>query len=130
VEKTALQWAQEPLRNYAKFTGRASRSEYWWFFLLSFAVLIVASVLDRILGLSKLGVGPLYGIGALALIVPSIAVGIRRLHDQGKSGWYYLIGLIPLVGGLVLLYWFVTKGTTGTNEFGGDPALPFAVALA
>ena len=130
MEKSPLQWAQEPLRNYAKFTGRAGRSEYWWYILAVVVVSVAAGFIDGILGLAKLGFSPLSTIVSLGLLVPGIAVGIRRLHDLGKSGWFLLLGLIPIVGGLVLLYWFVGKGTAGSNEFGSDSALPAAVALA
>lgn len=109
---------------YATFSGRAARSEFWWFTLFAVATNMVLSIIDAII------FGPLVGgqdisvLGALfslAIIIPSIAVGVRRLHDLGKSGWWYLIILIPILGALVLLFFFVQKGTDGANEYGVDP---------
>jgi uncharacterized membrane protein YhaH (DUF805 family) len=91
---------------YATFTGRATRSEFWWFFLAQVIVLVVAAMISDIL----------YGIAALAFLLPGLAVGARRLHDIGKSGWFLLIGLIPIVG-LILIYWFV-QPSEGANEYG------------
>ncbi|MBM6580207.1 DUF805 domain-containing protein [Microvirga sp. BT689] len=106
------------LNKYATFSGRAQRSEYWYFFLFMIVVNIVASVLDSII----FGDMPLlYLIATLALIVPSIAAGARRLHDTDKSGWWLLLGLIPFVGAIVLIVFFCQRGTVGPNQFGGDP---------
>ncbi|WP_324750006.1 DUF805 domain-containing protein [Sphingomonas sp. LY54] len=119
-----MEWATLPLKKYAQFEGRSRRKEYWSFFLLMLGVYIVAGMIDGILGLAGmvLGVyGPLSLVAAVALFVPSLAVGVRRLHDTGRSGWWLLIGLIPLVGGLVLLYFMVIEGTPGPNEYGPDP---------
>ena len=98
---------------YVGFEGRATRSEYWWWVLFLFAVSIVLALLN--LGL----VGNLF---SLATLLPSVAVGARRLHDIGKSGWWQLIGLIPLIGWLVLIYWAV-QPSEGENAFGPAPAL-------
>ena len=97
---------------YVTFTGRASRSEFWWFFLFQIIVLIVTGMISSIL----------YGIAALAMLLPGIAVGVRRLHDIGKTGWLMLIALIPIVG-LLLLYWFA-QPSDGPNQFdeGAAPA--------
>jgi len=99
---------------YATFTGRASRPEFWWFFLFQVIVLIIAGVISDIL----------YGVAALALLLPGLAVGARRLHDIGKTAWLLLIGLIPLVN-LLLIYWFV-QPSEGPNTFGDGaaPAVP------
>lgn len=95
--------------NYANFEGRARRSEYWWFFLMS---LIISFIIGIIGGLIKL---PLLGTAySLAVLIPSIAVGIRRMHDIGKSGWYILIPIYNIV----LL---ATEGNYGENEYGSDP---------
>lgn len=99
------------LKNYAAFTGRARRSEYWWFVLAVFLGSIVLSFVNRFLG----------GVVYLALLLPLISVGVRRLHDIGKSGWWLLIGFIPLIGGLVLLYFYVKPGDAGSNEYGEAP---------
>lgn len=118
-----IDWAKRPLQKYADFSDRATRAEYWWFYLFVIIAYVVASIVDSILGLSGT-VGP-YGLIAsllmLALLVPSIAVGARRLHDTDRSGWWLLIGLIPLIGAIVLLVFFVTEGTTGDNQYGSDP---------
>ena len=88
---------------YATFSGRASRSEYWYFFLFSFL----------------LGLIPVINyIAALALLIPSLAVAVRRLHYIGKSGWWYFICLIPLVGAIVLLVFYCQEGQPGANEYG------------
>ncbi|MFL5297531.1 MAG: DUF805 domain-containing protein [Phenylobacterium sp.] len=116
----------EPLRKYATFTGRARRMEYWLFWL--FAV-----ILQFVVGLLTGGFGsdpmhPAVGLGlivycliALALFVPSIAVGVRRLHDTERSGWWLLIAFIPIIGALVLLVFFLLEGTRGPNKYGPDP---------
>ena len=110
-------------QKYADFNGRAPRSEYWWWVLAYAIVYIAAAIIGGILG--KIGMFlPL--LVALAVIVPTLAVGVRRLHDVDKSGWWLLIGLVPFVGGLILLYFFVQRGTAGTNQFGPDP-LPQAI---
>ena len=88
---------------YATFSGRASRSEYWFFFLFSFLLSFIPIV---------------NFIAGLALLIPSLAVAVRRLHDIGKSGWWYLICLVPFVGGLVLLIFYLTPGQPTANEYG------------
>ncbi|QRM27938.1 DUF805 domain-containing protein [Microvirga sp. VF16] len=106
------------LNKYATFSGRAQRSEYWYFFLFIIIVDIVASILDTaIFG----DMSVLYLIATLALLLPSIAAGVRRLHDTDKSGWWLLLGLIPVVGAIVLIVFFCQRGTVGPNQFGPDP---------
>lgn len=102
--------------NYANFSGRARRSEYWWFYLFNMIVNVVAQTVDAAIGLPILTI-----IAFLALIVPGIAVGVRRMHDVGRSGWWLLILLVPLVGFILVIYWFVQRGTVGPNEYGSDP---------
>jgi uncharacterized membrane protein YhaH (DUF805 family) len=106
---------------YALFEGRAGRAEYWWFvlanLLISLALQLLAQVLDVLFIL-----GFLY---SLAVLIPSIAVGIRRLHDTGRSGWWLLISLIPIIGVIVLIVFLATDGDQGPNEYGApDPGLP------
>jgi len=104
-------------KRYADFNGRATRSEYWYFVLFYIIIAIVLGMLDTFVVNPMMGMsatdaaqgGILQMIFALALIIPSIAVGVRRLHDIGKSGWLMLIGLIPLLGALVLIYFFVQE---------------------
>jgi uncharacterized membrane protein YhaH (DUF805 family) len=105
------------MQKYANFSGRAIRSEYWWFALAYIIAYLVLAVVDYVLGIQLLT-----AILALGLLIPSIAVGVRRLHDLDKSGWWLLLGLIPIVGGLVLLYWFCQPGTPGANQFGAPAA--------
>jgi len=118
-----VDWAKRPVQKYADFTGRAPRAEYWWFFLFVIIGEVIAMAIDSILGLGQMvgPYGPVLLLFALALIVPSIAVGVRRLHDTDRSGWWLLIGLIPLIGAIVLLVFFVTEGTKGDNRYGPDP---------
>lgn len=118
-----IDWATRPLKKYADFSGRAPRPEYWWFYLLVIVVYLVATIIDSVIG-TDMVVGP-YGmvmmVAALGLLIPSIAAGIRRLHDTDRSGWWLLIGLIPLVGAIVLLVFWVSAGTPGPNQYGEDP---------
>ena len=120
---TPIDWATLPLKKYADFSGRAPRAEYWWFYLLIIIVYAVAMIIDSILGTDH-AFGP-YGIvmavSMLALLIPSLAAAVRRLHDTDRSGWWLLIAFIPLIGAIVLLVFFVTQGTTGSNRFGEDP---------
>ena len=103
------------MQKYANFSGRAMRSEYWWFILFYIIAYIVLAIVDYLLGAQLLTV-----ILSLGLLIPSIAVAVRRLHDLDKSGWWLLLGLIPIVG-LILIYWFAQPGTPGANRF-GQPA--------
>ena len=118
-----MNWYLEVLKKYTVFNGRASRREYWMFFLFSFIFTVIAMVLDRVLGLTieSIGYGPIYLFYGLGVLIPSIAVGIRRLHDTGRSGWYMLVSFIPCVGGIILLVFFATPGDVGENEYGPDP---------
>jgi len=118
-----IDWAKRPFQKYADFGGRAPRAEYWWFVLFVFIGEIIAMLLDSIVGTG--GIVGNYGIFVLlfvlAVIIPHIAVGIRRLHDTDHSGWWLLIAFIPLVGAIVLLVFFVTSGDSGDNRFGPNP---------
>ncbi len=114
------------LSKYATFTGRASRPEFWWWVLAVFLILIVTQLIDGaiiapILGFSAFqpeGGQPLSVLVSLGLILPNIAVGVRRLHDTGRSGWWILIGLIPVIGTLVLIYLYVQPSEEGANDYG------------
>jgi len=118
-----MNWYLTVLKNYAVFSGRARRMEYWMFALFNFIFAIAAMVLDNFLGLAieDVGYGPFYIIYALATLIPSLAASVRRLHDTSKSGWYLLLGLIPCVGGIILLVFMATAGDVGENEYGSDP---------
>jgi uncharacterized membrane protein YhaH (DUF805 family) len=109
------------LSKYADFSGRARRSEYWWFFLFTVIVSIVAGIIDGVVGSDVAnGYGVVTIIVALALLLPSLAVSARRLHDTGKSGWWILLGIIPLVGFIVLLVFYV-QDSHGDNKYGPNP---------
>jgi len=112
------------LSNYATFEGRASRSEYWWYtlaWLLIYMILIFLGVATGDSGqISGLGLG-LLAVFLLGTIVPTISVLVRRLHDVGKSGWWYWISLVPFIGGIWLLVLTVTA-SDGPNEYGQGPA--------
>lgn len=111
------------LSQYVGFGGRARRSEYWWFFLFGLLVSIVTSILDMVLGTNfeNSSNGLFNLIAGLAFLLPSLAVAVRRLHDTDRSGWWILIGLIPILGAIVLLVFFVQDGTPGPNRFGPSP---------
>lgn len=103
---------------YVTFKGRAPRSEYWYFVLFCMLVAIVASILD--FGLFGHN-GVFYLIVTFANFLPSLAVAVRRLHDADRSGWWFLIVFVPLIGAIVLIVWFCMRGTPGVNRFGDDP---------
>ena len=119
-----MEWATLPLKRYAEFTGRSRRKEYWMFTLLAIGIYIVASILDRIAGVNGMiagRYGPITALVALGLLVPSLAVSVRRLHDSDRSGWWLLLGLVPIVGEIIVLVFMVLEGTRGANRFGADP---------
>ena len=111
------------LKKYAVFSGRARRSEYWFFTLFNFIFMLVAMGLDNLLNFTfmELPYGFLYFGYALLMIIPGISVFVRRMHDINKSGWWYFIALIPIIGGIWLLVLCPTEGTHGDNEYGPDP---------
>ena len=115
---------QSGFKNYVGFSGRASRSEYWFWVLFAFLVSLVAKIGDAGLGGGMSSVGLLGGIVTLALLLPNIAMAMRRLHDRDKSGWWLLLVFIPLIGAIILIVWFVMRGTQGPNRFGADPLPP------
>ena len=120
-----MKWYLKVLSQYSDFGGRARRAEYWYFVLFNILFSFVAVMIDNIIGMAIGGMG--YGlitiIYSLALFIPSLAVGIRRLHDTGKSGWYILLGLIPIVGGIIILVFLLMEGDRGENAYGPDPKL-------
>ena len=118
-----MNWYLKCWKQYADFSGRARRKEYWMFVLFNIIVAIIAGIIDGVLGLinPEIGFGVFGGLYSLAAFIPGLAVSVRRLHDIGKSGWYYLLGLIPLLGAIVLLVWFCTEGEHGANKWGEDP---------
>lgn len=105
--------------HFADFNGRARRKEYWMFFLCNF---VVSLVLGIVMGLiSETAANVVNILYTLALLLPGLSLGVRRLHDTGKSGWFMLLGLIPLVGAIILLVFFCTDSQPGSNEYGPNP---------
>lgn len=111
AEMTFVESVKTCFGKYAEFKGRASRAEYWWFILF----LVLASGVGAALG------ERMQAAAMLVSFLPAISVTVRRLHDLGKSGWWYWLGLIPLVGAIILLVWFCRKGAAEPNDFGPDP---------
>jgi uncharacterized membrane protein YhaH (DUF805 family) len=129
-----MEWYLKVLRQYADFTGRARRKEYWMFTLVSFIISVVLAILDGMLGLeSNVGAfnfGLLVDLYGLAVLLPTLAVGARRLHDIGRSGWWLLLGIIPVIGAIVLIVFFATDGQRQPNAYGPDPkAVPGETAV-
>ena len=118
-----MKWFLKVLNQYADFSGRARRTEYWMFVLFNMIFAFAAMVIDNILGTAVEGVGYglVYALYLLAMFVPGLAVTVRRLHDVGKSGWMYLILFIPIIGGIWFLVLMFTDGDSGTNEYGPSP---------
>lgn len=118
-----MNWYLGVLQKYAVFSGRARRKEYWMFFLFNLIISIMLAVVDKMTGsfVEDVGMGIFEGIYSLAIIVPSIAVSVRRLHDTDRSGWWLLIGLIPLIGAIVLLVFMVQDSKPGHNQYGPNP---------
>jgi uncharacterized membrane protein YhaH (DUF805 family) len=112
-----MNWYLAVLKNYVGFSGRARRTEYWMFALFNCIVLLVL----YILAIAVHALIVLYILYALAVLLPSLAVAFRRLHDTGRSAWWILIGLVPFVGGIVLLVFACLPGTPGPNQYGPDP---------
>lgn len=126
--------ARSVLSKYATFSGRTSRAEFWWYILAAVIATIIANLIDGLI------FGPLiYGhvpsgeqgqpisfLLSLAILLPSIAVAARRLHDTGRSGWWLLLGFIPVIGMLVLLYFYVQPGNEGPNQYGAPAPFPVA----
>ena len=116
---------------YVTFSGRARRSEYWWWILFTIIGQAVFGIVDRMLFGSQVvqvgemmveaQTGPIGGIFSLAILLPGISVMVRRLHDTGRSGWWFWINLIPLIGWIIFLFWMIKAGDAGDNEYGFDP---------
>lgn len=119
-----MNWYLEVLRKYAVFGGRARRKEYWMFTLVSTIVYIVLMIAESRLGfVSQLGIGMISLVYSLVVLLPSIAVIVRRLHDTGRSGWWLLVALVPIVGVIALLVFAVQDSEAGHNEYGPNPKL-------
>jgi uncharacterized membrane protein YhaH (DUF805 family) len=117
-----MNWYIKVLKSFTDFQGRARRKEYWMFVLFNIIISIILTSIDMLLGFNmEAGYGVLTGLYSLFIIIPSLAVAVRRLHDTGRSGWWLLIGLIPLVGFIVLIVFFVLDSQEGSNNWGPNP---------
>ena len=116
---TFSQAISDAFAKFTDFSSRSSRPAYWWFVLFAFIVYMCAFIIDAVLGTYPI----VYILAILALFIPSLAVGIRRLHDIGKSGWWVLIGFVPFVGFIVLLV-FALQPSQGPNQWGEAPDVP------
>lgn len=118
-----MNWYVDVLRKYAVFEGRARRKEYWMFCLFNIIASCAFLTVDVMTGMFNraVGMGVFSALYSLAVIVPSLAVSVRRLHDTDRSGWWLLIALVPCLGAIVLLVYTVQGGTPGQNRFGSDP---------
>jgi uncharacterized membrane protein YhaH (DUF805 family) len=130
-----MQWYLKALKQYADFHGRARRTEFWMFVLVNVVISIILGIIDTATGtanafasggMASYSPGILGSIYGLAVLIPSIAVTVRRLHDTDRSGWWFFIQLIPVVGGIVILVFACLEGTRGPNRFGADPKLEVA----
>jgi uncharacterized membrane protein YhaH (DUF805 family) len=123
-----MSWYLDVLKKYAVFDGRARRKEYWMFFLINIVITLVLILIDSLIGTfsSQAGLGLLSGLYSLAVLLPSIAVTVRRLHDTGRSGWWIIVGLIPLIGGIVLLIFMVLDSQPGANQYGPNPKADYS----
>ena len=111
-----MNWYLLVLKKYAVFSGRARRKEIWYFILFDFIFAFALGLIDQLIGSYVLA-----SLYSLAFLLPSIGVSIRRLHDTGRTGWWVFIGLIPLVGAIILLIFFVTDSQPDTNQYGPSP---------
>ena len=122
-EEMNMNWYLEVLKKYAVFSGRARRKEYWYFFLFNIIISIAFVIIDGMIGRvsTETGMGMLSGIYTLAVLIPGIAVSVRRLHDTDRSGWWLLLSLIPFIGAIVLLVFMVQDSKQGANQYGANP---------
>lgn len=118
-----MNWYIAALKKYADFSGRAQRSEYWYFILFYVLISFGLGLVDWMTGSfnTQSGYGLLTGLFGLAMIIPTFSVGVRRLHDTDRSGWWILMALLPLIGSIVLFIFFVQDSQAGENRFGANP---------
>ncbi|MER5203632.1 DUF805 domain-containing protein [Streptomyces sp. NPDC002825] len=114
-----MNWYLDVLKKYAVFSGRARRKEFWMFYLFNIIAVFILAIVDNVIGIYP----ALTGIYFLAVLLPYLGVTVRRLHDTGRSGWFILIGFIPLVGGIILLVFLATDGEQQQNAHGPNPKL-------
>lgn len=117
-----MEWYLKVVRdNYVNFSGRAQRKEYWMFVLFNVLIIIALQIIETMVGLNVGDTGIISTLYALAVVLPSLAVGVRRLHDTGKSGWWILLSLIPILGAIVLIIFLVIDSQPGDNKYGPNP---------
>ncbi len=118
-----MNWYLGVLKKYAVFEGRARREEYWFFVLFNILISMALALIDWFTGNvdPETGIGLLGGLYAIGVMIPGMAVSVRRLHDTGRCGWWLLITLIPVIGALVFLYFMVLDSNAGSNEYGQSP---------
>ena len=118
-----MNWYLEVLKKYAVFSGRARRKEYWYFVLFNIVISVILSAIDGMMGSynAETGMGLLGSIYILAILLPGIGVSIRRLHDTGRSGWWLLVGFVPLIGAIVLIVLMLQNSKPGQNQYGANP---------
>jgi len=119
-----MSWFLLAMRRYAQFDGRSQRAEYWFFILFYFIIIVALSVVDVALGWYSNDMGVLGAIALLVFLMPSISVGVRRLHDIGRTGWWMLFGLIPIIGAVVLFVFAVMDSEPEQNKYGPNPKNP------
>ena len=108
-------------QNYCNFSGRASRSEYWWYALFTMILSVVIGFVLGIFGAGSTAVSVIQGLVSLALLLPGLGLCVRRLHDISKSGWWIFISLVPLLGAILLIVWFCKPSDPGMNQYGPEP---------
>ncbi|MDD2491965.1 MAG: DUF805 domain-containing protein [Bacteroidales bacterium] len=127
-----MNWYLKVLRQYADFNGRSRRTEFWMFVIINIIIAAIAAFVDRLFGITfNCGgdfayapqdmFGPIHGLYMLIMLIPTLAVTVRRLHDTSRSGWMILVALIPVVGGIWLLILMLIEGTPGENKYGFNP---------
>lgn len=125
-----MKWYIAVLKKYAVFNGRAHRKEYWMFFLFNLIFAFALGFIEGFIGIaSQVNYSVLSTLYGLAVLIPGIAVAVRRLHDTDRSGFWLFIGLIPLVGTIILLVFFVTDSQAGDNKYGPDPKADERIAV-
>ena len=120
-----MNWYMDVLKKYAQFSGRSRRKEYWFFVLFNIIISVLLTIVDGFIGTFDVdsGWGMLSGIYSLAVFIPSLAVGFRRLHDTGRSAWWLLLFLIPIIGTIVIIVFLALDSEEGENQYGASPKL-------
>ena len=118
-----MNWYLDVLKNkYATFSGRARRKEYWMFLLINLVVSVALALIDSLIGsVSESGMGLLSSVYSIGVLIPSLALSVRRLHDTGRTGWWVLISIIPVIGAVVLLVFMLLDSEPGSNRYGANP---------